>query len=172
MKREGVSTLFICSYLWALSYLLDHLLLFENVLVVWVSKVFWKRAFVMVLVSIRTCTKCCFENSSKRCLWNVFLKVILKRIFFVMALISIRTRIKCCFENSSKRCFWNVFFESDFEKGIFVMALVSIRTHTKCCLLKMFQNVPVVWVLKVFWKTCLCNGSRLYKNVYKVLFWK
>ena len=29
MKREGVSTLFIHSYLWALSCLLDHLLLFE-----------------------------------------------------------------------------------------------------------------------------------------------
>ena len=32
MKREGVSTLFFHSYLWALSCLLDHLLLFENVL--------------------------------------------------------------------------------------------------------------------------------------------
>ena len=32
MKRDGVSTLFIHSYLWALSFLLDHLLLFENVL--------------------------------------------------------------------------------------------------------------------------------------------
>ena len=34
MKREGVSTLFIHSYLWDLNYLLDHLLLFECVLVV------------------------------------------------------------------------------------------------------------------------------------------
>ena len=32
MKREGISNLFNHSYLWALSFLLDHLLLFENVL--------------------------------------------------------------------------------------------------------------------------------------------
>ena len=32
MKRGGISILFIHSYLWDLSYLLDHLLLFENVL--------------------------------------------------------------------------------------------------------------------------------------------
>ena len=29
MKREGISTLFIHDFPWALSYLLDHLLLFE-----------------------------------------------------------------------------------------------------------------------------------------------
>ena len=34
MKREGIITLFIFSYLRALSFLLDHLLLFECVLVV------------------------------------------------------------------------------------------------------------------------------------------
>ena len=34
MKMEVVSTIFIHSYLWALSFLLDHLLLFENVLCV------------------------------------------------------------------------------------------------------------------------------------------
>ena len=34
MKREGASTLFIHGYPWALSYLLDHLLLYENVLCV------------------------------------------------------------------------------------------------------------------------------------------
>ena len=34
MKREGISTLFINDFSWALSYLLDHLLLFENVLCV------------------------------------------------------------------------------------------------------------------------------------------
>ena len=43
------------------------------------------------------------KNSSKRCSWNVFLKVILKRVFFVMALVSIRTRTKCLsFENVSR----------------------------------------------------------------------
>ena len=34
MKREGINTLFIHGFPWALSYLLDHLLLFENVLCV------------------------------------------------------------------------------------------------------------------------------------------
>ena len=78
MKREGIRTLFICSYLRALSCLLDHLLLFECMLVVWVLKVF-ENVFVMVLISIRMHTKCCLKNSSKKCLGNVFLKVILKR---------------------------------------------------------------------------------------------
>ena len=63
MKREGVSTLFIRSYLRALSCLLDHLLLFENVLVVWVLKVFLKmRLGVGKLFNgsrfVRTYTKC------------------------------------------------------------------------------------------------------------------
>ena len=43
MKREGISTLFIHGFPWALSYLLDHLLLFEIVLYV-VLKVFLKRS--------------------------------------------------------------------------------------------------------------------------------
>ena len=44
MKREGISTLFIHGFPWALSYLLDHLLFvcFEIVLCV-VLKVFCKR---------------------------------------------------------------------------------------------------------------------------------
>ena len=42
MKREGISTLFIHGFPWALSYLLDHLLLIENVLGV-VLKVFCER---------------------------------------------------------------------------------------------------------------------------------
>ena len=42
MKREGVDTLLIRSYLRALSCLVEDLLLFENVLVVWVLKVFLK----------------------------------------------------------------------------------------------------------------------------------
>ena len=33
MKKEGVSTLFIHGFPWALSYSLDHFLLFENVFV-------------------------------------------------------------------------------------------------------------------------------------------
>ena len=55
MKREGISTLFIHGFPWALSYLLDHLLLlFENVFGV-VLKVFCKEVivwalFVMVLI--------------------------------------------------------------------------------------------------------------------------
>ena len=67
MKREGISTLFIHGFPWALSYSLDHLLLFEIVLMVRFLKVFLKCNLVMILVSIRMCTKCCFENSSKRC---------------------------------------------------------------------------------------------------------
>ena len=43
MKREGVSTLFIHSYIWDLSLLLDHLLLFENVLVMSFESIFEKR---------------------------------------------------------------------------------------------------------------------------------
>ena len=50
----------------------------------------------MVLVSIRTRTKCYFENSSKRCLWNVFFESDFEKSVFVMALVSIRTRTKCC----------------------------------------------------------------------------
>ena len=43
MKREGISTIFMHGFPWALSYLLDHLLLlFENVFGV-VLKVFCKR---------------------------------------------------------------------------------------------------------------------------------
>ena len=34
MKREGIITLSIHGFPWALSYLLDHLLLFENMLCV------------------------------------------------------------------------------------------------------------------------------------------
>ena len=45
------------------------------------------------------------KDSSKRCLWNLFLKEILKRVFFVMALVSIRMHTKCLsFENVSNEC--------------------------------------------------------------------
>ena len=80
MKREGVSPLVSRIYLWALSCLLDHLLLVESVLYGVILKVLRKRAFVMILVFIRMHTKCCLENSSNKCLCNVFLKVILKRV--------------------------------------------------------------------------------------------
>ena len=39
MKREGISTLFIHGFPWALSCLLDHLLLFENVLSVVIESI-------------------------------------------------------------------------------------------------------------------------------------
>ena len=42
MKRKGISTLFIHSYLWALICLLDHLLLFESMLCGGSLKVFLK----------------------------------------------------------------------------------------------------------------------------------
>ena len=100
MKREGISTLFICSYLRALSCLL----LFENVLVVGVSlKVFWKRicndsrlyknaykVLVLKLVQRGVCDMC---------FWKWFWKC----VFFVMVLVFIRTHTKCLsFENVSK----------------------------------------------------------------------
>ena len=67
MKREGISTLFIHDFPLALSYLLDHLLLFESVFVMWVLKVILKRVFfVMALVSIRTRTKCCLLKMVQR----------------------------------------------------------------------------------------------------------
>ena len=45
MKREVISTLFIHGFPWALSYLLDHLLLFEIVLVVVFESILLKRSF-------------------------------------------------------------------------------------------------------------------------------
>ena len=53
MKREGISTLFIHGYPWALSYLvLDHLPLIFNCLKLWCVcvcfwKCFWKRCLVL-----------------------------------------------------------------------------------------------------------------------------
>ena len=68
MKREGISTIFIHGFPWALSYSFRSLAFvrlcacgvgFESIL---------KNIFVMVLVSIRMRTKFCFErNSSKMC---------------------------------------------------------------------------------------------------------
>ena len=46
MKRECVSTIFIRTYLRAISCLLDHLLLFESVLCGGFFKVFLKSVFV------------------------------------------------------------------------------------------------------------------------------
>ena len=46
MKREGISTLFIHGFPWALSYMLDHLLLVENVLLCGFLKVFGKEAII------------------------------------------------------------------------------------------------------------------------------
>ena len=43
MKREDISTLFIRGFPWALSYLLDHLLLFENVLCVGFESILKRR---------------------------------------------------------------------------------------------------------------------------------
>ena len=46
MKREGISTLFIHGFLWALSYFLDHLLLLFEIVLGVVLKVFCKEAIV------------------------------------------------------------------------------------------------------------------------------
>ena len=43
MKREGINTLFIHGYPWALNYLLDHLLLFEIMLCVVLESILKRR---------------------------------------------------------------------------------------------------------------------------------
>ena len=58
-------------------------------------------------------------------------------------------------------------FESIF-KNIFVMVLVSVRTRTKFCFEKWFKDVFVNRVLESVFEKMFCNGSRLYKNVYKM----
>ena len=56
-------------------------------------------------------------------------------------------------------------------KNFFVMVLVSIRTRTKFCFEKKnwFKDVFVDCASENVLKRCFCNGSRLYKNVYKTL---
>ena len=50
------------------------------------------------------------------------------------------------------------------------MTLVSIRMHTKCLFRKSFKVVFMRCVFESdFEKGFLCNGSRFYKNAYKVL---
>ena len=80
MKREDISTFFIRSYLGDHRCLLDHLLLFESVLYGVVLKWFWKHAFVMILVSIRTHTKfCLLKNVSKWKYWCIKCFVVSKQ---------------------------------------------------------------------------------------------
>ena len=74
MKRGGVSTPFIHGFPWALSCLLDHLLLFEGAYGVGFERIL-KNVFVMVLISIRTRTKFCFKKWFKEVFVEcVFLK--------------------------------------------------------------------------------------------------
>ena len=56
---------------------LDHLILFDSVLVVWALKMFLKNFFIMVLVSIRTRTKFHFEKWFK----DVFMDCVLESGF-------------------------------------------------------------------------------------------
>ena len=72
MKREGISTLFIRSYLRALSFLLDHLLLFENVLVVWFLKIFGKRLCNGSLF---------YKNAYKMFVWKIVQKCVCEMCF-------------------------------------------------------------------------------------------
>ena len=53
-------------------------------------------------------------------------------------------------------------------KNLFVMVLVSIRTRTKFCFEKWFKYVFVERVFESGFEKMFCNGSRLYKNVYKM----
>ena len=69
MKREGISTLFIHGFPWALSYLIDHFLLFEFLLCVWFLKLFLKMELRNNSRFYKNaCKSVCFEDSSKRCL--------------------------------------------------------------------------------------------------------
>ena len=87
MKREGISTLFIHGFPWALSYLLDRFLF------VWKCSLcgFWKyfvkmplfrKSFVMILVFIRMYTKCwTFEQiSCFQSVWCVFVLKVSKQL--------------------------------------------------------------------------------------------
>ena len=60
---------------------LDHLLLFDNVLVVWALKVFLENLFVMVLISIRTRTKFLFRKVVQRCVCGLCFGKCFERMF-------------------------------------------------------------------------------------------
>ena len=79
---------------------------------------FEKGVFVMVLVSIRTRIKCYFENSSKRCLWNEFLKLILKR-YLCNDSRFYKNAYKVLFGKYFKEVFVECVFERAFEKVSF-----------------------------------------------------
>ena len=86
MKREGIITLFIHGYPWALSYLLDHLLLFEIVLRVLFLKVFCKEAIVQeIFIMILVCK-------------NVYKDVDLLKMF--SSFVRYFESVGVCFENS------------------------------------------------------------------------
>ena len=122
MKREGIRTLFIHSYLRALSCLLDHFCFVWKYALWWVLKVFLKNAFVLG----KLCNDSCLYKNVYKVLVlkivqrdNCFLKVFWKGVFFVMVLVSIRTRTKCYFENSSKGCLWNMFLKVILKRCLY-----------------------------------------------------
>ena len=86
MKRECVSTLFIHSYLWALSCLLDHLLCLKMCFVGVFESIFEKRICLGKLCNgsrlIRTYTKCwTFENiSCFESVWCVFARMFVLKV--------------------------------------------------------------------------------------------
>ena len=63
-------------------------------------------------------------------------------------------------------CACGVGFESIF-KNLFVMVLVSIRTYTKFCFEKVVQRCVCESCFEKCFEEMFCNGSRLYKNIYK-----
>ena len=83
MKREGIGTLFIHGFPWALSYLLDHLLLFEIVLCVCdFLKVFLKMELRNGSRFYKNAYKVFVSKIVQRCVCEMcFLKVILKSTY-------------------------------------------------------------------------------------------
>ena len=87
MKREDIITLFIHGFPWALSYLLDHLLLVWKCALCGFWKYFLKRRFRLGKLCngsrfVRTCTKCwTFENISWCLSWKcVFVLKVRKQL--------------------------------------------------------------------------------------------
>ena len=141
MKREGISTLFIHGFPWALSYSFRSL------------------AFVL------TVCLCCG-------LWKCFEKPLCNGSRFY------KNAYKVLFRKMVQRCVCGLCLESVLKR-CFAMVLVSIRMYTKCWLLKLFHerclflercfvSVSVELVLFVSKRATRCEST--YSKGLKVLF--
>ena len=144
MKREGISIIFIHGFPWSLSYLLDHLLLFEIVLCVCgFFKVFLKMELRNGSHLYKNAYKVfVLKKSSKRCLSGVF-ESDFEKGFLCNGFCIYKNAYKVFVSKIVQRCVCEMCFWKWFWKGVFVTVLVSIRMRTKCCLSKMFQNESV-----------------------------